>query len=243
MIKVLQDWNEVGTAITALRMAGLPLHSDPPKCWDFYNLQELLRSSGLIIDSGASLVDLGCGPSRAGCATLHFLYAAGFRTLVGIDLHVPIYARIGAALEGMIRFRNPWPYRIVQGDLANTRLNAGSVDVVTLVSVIEHGVDVDSAFQEVARILRPGGIAYVSTDYWEAGIVQAVDSARSGSRTSPSLPWKIFDRAQIEELVATAARNGLSLAQEASVPRCKDKVVYWKGVQYTFIALVFRKSI
>ena len=61
MIRVLQDWQEVGDSIFALQRLNLPLHSSPQKNWDHWLLFQALSD----LDHGARVVDLGCGRGYA----------------------------------------------------------------------------------------------------------------------------------------------------------------------------------
>ena len=54
MIKVLQDWEEIGNSILNLQKAGLPTHETPQKNWDhfllYYALAETDRSAAIGIE-------------------------------------------------------------------------------------------------------------------------------------------------------------------------------------------------
>ena len=83
------------------------------------------------------------------------------------------------------------------GDITATTFNDNFFDAVTCLSVIEHGVNVDSFFREMKRIEKPGGILVLSTDYWDSkidtGHIRAFDSE-----------FKVFDRIELEELFSVA---------------------------------------
>src|SRR5207253_2093385 len=51
------------------------------------------------------------------------------------------------------------------GDITGTDYPAGRFDAVTCMSVIEHGVPLGPFLAESARILKPGGLLVISTDY------------------------------------------------------------------------------
>jgi SAM-dependent methyltransferase len=238
-VQILRNWNEIGAAVRNLKHSGLPLHTDPPKCWDFWQIREFLLRHG--VGPGAAIVDLGCGAALGGSVTLEFLRSLGHTRLVGIDRYIPYYARLGAALRGWKIFRNPRPYRLIQGDLTQTRLGAGSVDAAILLSVIEHGVDLQRLFGELSRVMKPGGCVYLSTDYWQEPLTPAPRLSASGARDNEALPWKIFDRESISALLRSARAFGFEEAGGGTIPPGEDRPVHWLGLDYTFIALDLRK--
>ena len=86
MIKVLQDWVEIGEANKSLGRLALPKHSSAEKNWDFYQLYQLMESQ----QRELKIVDLGCG----GGDTLRLLGAMGFENLLGIDLSIRLQDRL-----------------------------------------------------------------------------------------------------------------------------------------------------
>lgn len=226
MIRVLRDWREVGEAVVALQREGLPLHDAPQKNFDHFMLREVLAG----LDKEIPIVDLGCGHAY----TLAFLHALRFSRLVGVDLTIDGWAR-ARRVRLMLRERS-WraPYRLIRGDLARTPLLSGSQDVVLSISTIEHGVEVEAFLAEAARLLRPGGLLFLTTDYWEDKI------STTGSEAF-GMPWQIFSREQIVALVDSASRLGLKPVANGNVPPCLDKTVFWQGHDYTFVAILFKK--
>jgi SAM-dependent methyltransferase len=100
---------------------------------------------------GGVLVDLGCDD---GGHTLEFAAAARARRVCGVDV---VEERGAAARERGVDFtladlNVPLPY------------SDASFDVVVSNQVIEHLTDTDSFVHELHRVLRPGGIAVVSTE-------------------------------------------------------------------------------
>ncbi|MCC6503779.1 MAG: class I SAM-dependent methyltransferase [Deltaproteobacteria bacterium] len=240
-MKVLKNWNEIGNAVNSLVKAGLPLHSTPAKCWDFNNIREVFSQSPF--NESSHIVDLGCGPSLNGCMTLELLYSMGYRNLTGVDIHIPGYTRLAAAIRGFKKARNMKQYKMVTSDITATKFPDNSVDGAVLLSVVEHGVDLEKLFSELKRIMRQGGKVYLSTDYWEKGAGLGKDAmAASGALDNKALPWTIFDKKAVENLIMIAEANGFNAQGGGSIPPCEDRPVYWQDIDYTFIALVFEKK-
>lgn len=214
---VLRTAGEAAAATARLLELGLPLHPDPPKNWDnLLALQAILFStipSARVVDAGGTLYS----------AILPALYLYGYRDLHCLNLAFPRPYRRG-------------PIRFDHGDITATGYPNESVDVVTCLSVIEHGVDPEAFFRECRRILKPGGMVLLSTDYWHEPM-PVHNATAYGSKVH------IFDPQGIRELVATAERQGLQSLAEPALG-CAERVVRWERVDldYTFIFLSFRKT-
>ena len=214
MIKILQSWQEIQSATLEIQCKGLPLHLDIHKNWDHLLLHNIVETK----DKQSSIVDLGCGD----CCTLDFLAALGFKDISGIDLKIEPKADAG--------------YRLYQGDLMRTGFVSSSYDVAISISVIEHGVDLPAFFAEAARLLKTDGLLFLTTDYWKKPL--EIDS----SIKPFGLEWKVFCQADIQQLIAIAKEHSLVLEQDGNIPTCLDKPIAWYNYEYTFIALLFRKT-
>lgn len=238
-MNILNNWNEIGNAINTLKACALPLHSEPAKSWDFSNIRSTLMRNN--INRDAKIVDLGCGASIYGAITLEFLRAMGYKNLMGLDLYIPLYARLGAAIRGLVKFREFMPYRLKSGDMTSIDLASHSIDMAILLSVVEHGVDLDKLFDNLARILKIGGTVYLSTDYWHDKIHVKTSLVASGAHDNKPLSWTIFDLESLRNLIETAKKHGFRLRDGGEIPPCQDSPVYWQGYNYTFVAIEFEK--
>jgi ubiquinone/menaquinone biosynthesis C-methylase UbiE len=121
------------------------------------------------------------------------------------------------------------PIRYEYGDITATSYADATFDAVTCLSVVEHGVNIEAYFREMARIVKPGGLLVTSTDYYET----PVDTF---GRSAYGVPIRIFDRAAILDAFAIAKRYGFELLSPIDLT-ARDKVVHWTqhGLSYTFI--------
>src|SRR5204862_3088936 len=90
-------------------------------------------------------------------------------------------------------------------------------------------------FSEVARLLKPNGKFFLTTDYWEERIEVSSAAMAFG------LPWKVFCRAEIENLLDAAESVGLMPIAREPIPQCHSRPIYWQKLEYTFINLNFLK--
>ena len=122
------------------------------------------------------------------------------------------------------------------GDITRMRFPDALFDAVACLSVIEHGVDVDAYFREMARILKPGGLLVTSTDYFD----QPTDTK---GLSAYGVPIKIFTRAEIERAIEVAATHGLRLTGPVDLT-CEQRVVRWErfGLGYSFVAFALLKA-
>jgi SAM-dependent methyltransferase len=227
MINVLQNWQEVGCATLALQRERLPIHSTAQKNWDHYLLHKLINSQ----DRRIQVIDLGCGEAH----TLKFLYSLGFKNIDGIDFRISWKVRAAQLIRAWRQKALNLPFHLYPGDITKTPFRNDSYDLAVCVSTIEHGVDIKAFLREASRILKPGGLLFLTTDYWEEE-VQATNSANAFG-----LPWKVFSQDEIKLLIRLAQGCGLVLSQDTTIPACSDKTVFWQDSNYTFISLVFKK--
>jgi ubiquinone/menaquinone biosynthesis C-methylase UbiE len=107
---------------------------------------ERLASADLF--RGASVLEVGCGPGLGAERALRL----GAERVVAIDADPRM---VKLAKRRLAR----WEPRaeVYVGDVADTGLPDGSVDVAVELQVLHHVIDWQTAIDELARVLRPGG--------------------------------------------------------------------------------------
>lgn len=214
---VLRDRAEWERSTAQMRALRLPTHPDGSKNWDtlaaLSTTLAYTRPGEHVLDAGAALYS----------TYLPSLRLYGYNTLVGTNLEFGRTLRAGGV-------------RLEHGDIEASGFATESFAAVACLSVIEHGVDVPAFLAESARILRPGGVLVVSTDYWDEGI-------DTGRLSAYGTPVRIFDRPAVEQLLRTAETLGLQLLGGPVDLRCTERAVHWRrlGLDYTYVVLAWRK--
>ena len=229
MIKLLENINQAENATCWMRDKKIPLHDTMQKNWDHYELISLIK----VFPRSARILDMGSGHGF----TLRLLHTLGFENISGIDYELPPRWRL-ERLKSLFG-RTFSPHSVTQaGDLCDTKIASCSCDFITCISVIEHGVDVEAFVKEASRLLRPGGQMWITFDYWEPASDNSVDEVKIFG-----LPWTIFDREKVEQLIESANKYGLELEDAtASIPPCQNKTLDYYGKQYTFMGIAFKKN-
>jgi SAM-dependent methyltransferase len=198
--------------IEALRLH-LPPHADPPKTWDslgaLYEILTRTTADAKILDAGAEMYS----------CLLPWLQLCGYQHLRGINL---VFDEQNPVVKGAIVYEH--------GDLTRTNYPDGEFDVVTCLSVVEHGVDWERYFLEMRRILRPGGLLFTSTDYYE-------DPVETRGQNAFGVPIRVFTRSEMQAAFKIARTIGFDLTGEPDLA-CEEKAVTWKqyDLAYTFFA-------
>lgn len=211
---LLRD-NEIDRAEDILGKAGLPLHPDRPKNWD--TALALLAAANLSRDT--AILDAG---AEKYSSLLPALKRLGFHSLTGINL-----AFDAPSTTNGIDYR--------PGDVTSTGFSSSTFGFIACLSVIEHGVDVQAFLYEASRLLRNGGLLFLSTDYWRTNVP-------THGRYAYGVPIRIFTEADLTEIERTAEGFGLQLVSDID-GTCEDHVVHWRqvGLRYTFVNMLFRK--
>lgn len=136
-------------------------------------LRELIQS--LALRPGMRVLDAGCGTGQA----LNWLAreVAPLGAVVGIDLAA---AHVQAA-----RLHAPPQIRVLECDILNAPLEAGSFDLVWCVNTINHLRDPVAGARSLAALLRPGGRIALGQSAllpemffaWDSGLERAVSGA------------------------------------------------------------------
>jgi ubiquinone/menaquinone biosynthesis C-methylase UbiE len=116
----------------------------------FVTLAEMRdMTDALALHEGETLLDLACGMGGPG---LWIARESGAQ-LIGLDIST---TALKAARERATRVdvRNA---RFVHGAFAATGLDAASVDGAMSIDALQYAPDKQAAFDEIARVLRPGG--------------------------------------------------------------------------------------
>lgn len=230
MLRILKNDNEFQTAIRSLETAGLNVHRTPQKNWDL----ELVRAFFAGVKKDAPILDLGA----EGGVILDLLHNLGYTNLRGVDL-VASKAPFKRRLKKLFSSKTfLFEDHIDVGDICDSPYGDNQFEAATCISVLEHGVNLPEFFAECARIIRPGGRLLATFDYWED-----FDNEADGSRTVCGLPWYIFNRTTVAEMLAIAAERGFKPVDgEIEIPACGEKVVEYAHRRYTFMAVGLKKN-
>ena len=147
-------------------------------------LYDLVAQLGL--PDGAVAIDAGCGEGRHA----QRLAELGFDVL-GVD---PVPRHIELAQE------NAPHARFVLGTVESLPAGDASVDLVWFRDVLELVRDVEGAFAELARVLRPGGRAIVYSMF----ATELLEPAESASFWSATVVPESTDPARVERAIADA---------------------------------------
>ena len=200
---------ELQKAIREIEKNEWPVHPDRPKNWDCLMAFDLVRA---IIGIDDPILDAGADRMSTFLPTLDHL---GYKHLHGINL------LNYAGKSGNISY--------LLGDITDTKLAPQHFAFVACLSTIEHSVDIDSFMRESARILRPKGHLFVSTDFWR----DRIDTHIPG--------WNIFTPLEIRGIVQIAAECGLRLTSDLDL-ECNERTCNHAGLEYTFISLLFQRD-
>jgi len=212
----LKSRPDVEQALAQVRKLGIVDHGDLPKNWDALAALAVVldhtNPTSAVLDAGAEYYS----------PLLPSLSLYGYQNLVGINLAFRKVVRRG-------------PIRYEPGDLTNTRFEPRTFDAITCLSVIEHGVDLDGYFREMARILKPRGILVTSTDYWP-------EPLSTGSATVYGCPVKIFTESEIRSALELSGRHGFELTGPVDLS-AEEKAVRWErvGLDFTYVTFCLRK--
>jgi len=159
----------------------------------------------LPITPGERLLDLGCGGGR------HAFEAArrGAR-VVAVDTDRAELAQVAAIAAGMAQageIPDGASLLTVTGDATCLPFPDGSFDKVIAAEVLEHLPADQTAMNEIARILRPGGMAAVTVPAW---LPERICWRLSDDyHNTPGGHIRIFTR---RELVTKLTRSGLTVS-------------------------------
>jgi len=217
---VLKTEQEVEESIQNLKKLKLRPHNDRPKNWDCYRAFSFILKHGT---EESKILDVGSADYGV---ILPWLELYGFSNLYGCDISFEKDFQ-----KGRIRY--------YKQDLQKTNFSSNFFDFIISISVIEHGVKIDTYLKEMSRLLKKGGYLLTSTDYWP----DPIDTKGLYPYGKELGEMKVFMREDIEELVRNAHEYGMELIEPINFSY-RDKVVYWKRTdkRFTFIFFVFRKK-
>jgi arsenite methyltransferase len=174
--------------------------------------QRARTRAALAARAGERGLDVGCGPGFLACELALAVGPAG--RIVGIDASPDMVAAARARVE---REHVADRVDLALGDAAQLDFPDASFDFVVAVQVYLYVADVERAFAEATRVLRPGGrLAVVDTD-WDSCVWLTADRARHrrmmearlAEFAEPHLPPRIPGLLQ---------RAGLRLARAEVIP-------------------------
>ena len=186
------------------------------KSWDVLKTAHFIETN---IPTDAPILDIGGYASEILCV-LHRLH---YSNLTGVDLNPKI---------------KKMPYadaiHYETADFMTTPFDSASFDVITAISVIEHGLDSQSLLAEVSRLLRPGGYFVASFDYWP-------DKIDTSGISIFGLDWRIFSRTEVMSFIDEASKYNLMPCGALNLDT-QEQTVKTIGRNYTFAWMALQKT-
>lgn len=189
---------------------------------------------GTMVQPGKTvLLDAGCGRS----VPVLRKYLGKAARLIGVEL--VDFTDVPSGIETF------------NANLATLPLPAASVDLIISRSVFEHLTDPDAVYQELARVLRPGGrVLFLTANLWDYGTMVArmvpnrfharIVKAVEGRKEEDTFPtaYRTNCRRDIDRL---AAASGFKVIQFEYLSQYPNYLMF-NGVAF-FLGMCFEKLI
>ena len=189
---------------------------DRLKSWDVLETLLFIKDHA---SKDKAILDIGCYASEVPIA----LYKMGYVNITGIDLNSEL---------------TKMPYsnqiRYMQSDFMNTGFRDESFDIVTSISVIEHGYQPKRLLKEMSRILKTDGYFIASFDYWPEKI-DTSDIKFFG------MDWLIFSKDDVEEFIEIASDYKLLPGGKLRY-EIEKAPIKCAGKEYSFAWIMLKKS-
>ena|SRR5438270_9232028 len=189
---------------------------DQVKSWDVLKTIHFIEKN---VPRSASILDMGAFASELPC----ILHKLNYSNLFGVDLNPDI---------GKMPYAGSVRYEV--SNFMNTPFANESFDIITAISVIEHGFNSQALLRELSRLLRPGGYFIASFDYWPEKI-------KSEGIMIFGMDWTIFSAQEVRTFIQEATNYGLVPPGKIDLG-CAERTIRCGGRDYTFAWLVFQKS-
>lgn len=166
---------------------------------DLFGDRVTLQAMLPLIPRGWTVADLGCGTGNAA-----ELLAPIVGKVLAVDQSEPM---LQAARKRLSNHRN---VEFLQGDLERLPIADASVDAAVCVLVLHHIAEPEKVCAEMARILRPGGVALV---------VDMLEHDRSAYRQTMGHRWLGFP---VTEMIRLLSGAGLSDVRMQALPSATE---------------------
>src|SRR6266536_1091969 len=153
---------------------------------------EVLKSARFIernVSKSDPILDMGA----YACELLPILHKLSYSNLAGIDLNPDIKK---------MPFADAVRYEI--SDFMHTPFENESFQLISAISVIEHGFNSRQLLEEISRLLRPGGYFVASFDYWP-------DKVDTNGTMFFGMDWTIFSEQEVRGFIEEASSYDLAL--------------------------------
>lgn len=190
---------------------------DHLKSWDVLRTATFIRER---VSRDAPILDVGAYASEI----LYVLHRLGYTNLTGIDLDPKLKWMPDA---DVIRYE--------VSDFMHTPFERESFEIITAMSVIEHGFNSQALLAEISHLLRPGGYFIASFDYWPEKV------ETTGIRFF-GMDWRIFSEQEVLSFIDDAREYHLTPSGDTTL-KAHDKTIHYADRSYTFAWMVLRKSL
>jgi SAM-dependent methyltransferase len=219
---VLKTKEEINNYTQIVNDLGLVGHHDYQKNWDtlksFLNIIINVPKNAPILDAGSS----------GNSAILRWLIEFGYTNLHACDLR-----------EKNKKYKSTIVNFSIQ-DITATNYPDAYFSAATCISVIEHGVDIYNFFAEMKRIIKPGGLLFISTDYWD----QSINTENIYPYGVDFGAMKVMDNTDIINIINVASLHGFNISNHFKL-QPREQCVRWDRVdrEYTFIFMCFKNVV
>jgi SAM-dependent methyltransferase len=188
---------------------------DQVKSWDVLKTIQFIENS---VPRTSSILDLGAFASELPC----ILHKLNYSNVVGVDLN-----------PGVQNMPYASSVRYEVADFMHTSFPNECFDLITAISVIEHGFDGHALLRELSRLLRPGGHFVASFDYWPNKI-------NTDGITIFGMEWRIFSAQEVRAFIEDARKYGLTPPHDANFDSA-ERAISFAQREYTFAWLVLQR--